>query len=103
MASDDARRNEIEALLEEGRQFEPPEPFRKNAWVGDDAVYREADADPDAFWARWAGELEWMAPWSRVLEWDPPHSRWFVGGKLNVSANCLDRHVRTWRRNKAER
>ena len=60
-----------------------------------------AAQDPEAFWAGFAGELEWIAPWTKVLDWKPPHAKWFVGGKLNVSANCLDRHVRTARRNKA--
>ncbi len=101
MASDENKSNEIEALLQEGRRFAPPEAFQETAWVRDEAVYREAQADPEAFWASMAGELEWIEPWNRVLEWNPPFSKWFVGGKLNVSANCLDRHVRTWRRNKA--
>ena len=61
----------------------------------------EAAKDPEAFWAGFAKELEWIKPWSKVLEWNPPDAKWFVGGKLNVSANCLDRHVRTARRNKA--
>jgi acetyl-CoA synthetase len=92
---------EIEALLEEGRLFEPPDDFRAKATIADVDVYREAAADREGFWARMAGELEWMQPWSKVLDWKPPHARWFVDGKLNVSVNCIDRHVRTWRRNKA--
>ena len=92
---------EIEALLEEGRQFAPSDDFRAKATIADEGVFREAAADREGFWARMAGELEWMQPWSKVLEWNPPHARWFVDGKLNVSANCIDRHVRTWRRNKA--
>ncbi|MGH9332616.1 MAG: AMP-binding protein, partial [Vicinamibacteria bacterium] len=92
---------EISALLDEDRTFSPPEGFRKRAHVADDSLYREADRDYEAFWARMAGELEWIAPWSKILEWNPPHAKWFVSGKLNVSANCLDRHVRTERRNKA--
>ena len=92
---------EIETLLEEGRQFAPADSFRENATIGDESVYREAAEDREGFWARMAGELEWMKPWSKVLDWKPPHARWFVDGKLNVSVNCIDRHVRTWRRNKA--
>ncbi|MGH9461843.1 MAG: acetate--CoA ligase [Vicinamibacteria bacterium] len=92
---------EIEALLEEGRQFLPPDDFRAKATIADEDVFREAAADREGFWARMAGELEWMQPWSKVLDWKPPHARWFVNGKLNVSVNCIDRHVRTWRRNKA--
>ena len=92
---------EIETLLQEGRQFAPPDSFREKATVGDESVYREAAEDREGFWARMAGELEWTKPWSKVLEWEPPNARWFVDGKLNVSVNCVDRHVRTWRRNKA--
>ena len=95
------RSMEIETLLQEGRQFAPPDSFREKATVGDESVYREAAEDREGFWARMAGELEWTKPWSKVLEWEPPHARWFVDGKLNVSVNCIDRHVRTWRRNKA--
>ena len=93
--------SEIDALLREDRTFDPSEEFRANAAVNDPEVYARAAADPEAFWEGFARELEWIEPWSQVLDWQPPHARWFVGGKLNVSANCLDRHVRTWRRNKA--
>jgi hypothetical protein len=65
------------------------------------AVYERAAADPEAFWADWAKQLDWIRPWDRVCEWNRPHAKWFLGGQLNVSANCLDRHVRTARRNKA--
>ena len=64
-------------------------------------MYDRAAADPEAFWEGFARELDWIQPWSRVLEWKSPHAKWFVGGKLNVSANCLDRHIRGPRRNKA--
>src|SRR5256885_7651529 len=67
----------------------------------DDSFRVDAAKDPEAFWARMAKELAWIAPWSRVLEWDPPFAKWFVGGKLNMSANCLDRHLSGPRRNKA--
>ena len=73
----------------------------RGARVNDPGVYDRAAADPEAFWAAFAAELDWMQPWTKVLDWQPPHARWFVGGRLNVSANCLDRHVRTARRNKA--
>ena len=92
---------EIEALLQEGREFPPPEAFREKAWIKDASVYDEASADPAKFWARFASELEWIQPWQEVLDWNPPQVRWFVGGKLNVSVNCVDRQVRTARRNKA--
>jgi acetyl-CoA synthetase len=64
-------------------------------------VYARADRDPEAFWAAFASELEWSTPWKTVLEWTPPHAKWFVGGTLNASVNCVDRHVRGARRNKA--
>ncbi len=92
---------EIAALLKEDRRFPPPEAFRRQANVTDPAVYDRAAADPEGFWAAWAAELEWMRPWDRVLDWQPPDARWFVGGRLNASVNCVDRHVRTARRNKA--
>ena len=81
--------------------FPPPAAFAKKANVRDPEVYEQADRDPEAFWAAFARELEWIRPWDRVLEWEPPHARWFVGGKLNVAVNCVDRHARSARRNKA--
>ncbi len=92
---------EIDALLKEDRAFPPPESFRQTAHVRDAKVYEEAARDPEAFWANFARELEWSAPWSKVLEWNPPHAKWFVDGKINASVNCLDRHLRSARRNKA--
>ena len=92
---------ELSTLLTEERTFEPSADFRARAIASDPAIYDEAARDPEAFWAGLARELDWMAPWSTVLEWTPPDAKWFVGGKLNVSVNCLDRHVRTARRNKA--
>ena len=92
---------EIEDLLGEDRTFPPSPEFRAAAVVRDDDIYAEAARDPEAFWAKLAGELEWSRPWDTVLDWQPPHAKWFVGGRLNVSVNCLDRHVRGPRRNKA--
>ncbi len=92
---------EIEALLKEDRSFSPGDDFRSHALVKDPDIYATAAKDPEAFWAGFAKELEWIKPWSRTLEWNPPDAKWFVGGQLNVSSNCLDRHVRTARRNKA--
>jgi acetyl-CoA synthetase len=92
---------EIDALLTEERVFPPTKAWRDNARINDEGVYARAAADPEAFWAAFASELEWMQPWTQTLDWQPPHARWFVGGRLNVSVNCLDRHVRTARRNKA--
>ena len=92
---------EIEALLKEDRSFAPSSNFTSQALVSDPDIYARAAKDPEAFWASFARELEWIKPFSKVLEWNPPDAKWFADGKLNVSANCLDRHVRTWRRNKA--
>src|SRR3982751_4437474 len=92
---------EIEALLNEDRSFAPSDEFRSRALVSDPAIYEKAAADPEAFWAGFAEELEWIKPWTRVLDWQAPDAKWFVEGKLNASANCLDRHIRTARRNKA--
>jgi len=93
--------SEIDALLTEDRSFPPSPEFQRAAVAGDPGVYERAAQDPEAFWAGLAGELEWIEPWKEVLRWQPPYAEWFVGGKLNASANCLDRHVRSWRRNKA--
>jgi acetyl-CoA synthetase len=92
---------EIEALLQEHRTFAPTEQFIRHSLVNDPDIYAKAAADPEAFWAGFARELEWITPFSKVLEWNPPDAKWFVGGRLNIAANCLDRHVRTARRNKA--
>lgn len=91
----------IEVLLEEGKTFPPPEDFRKKAWVKDESIYKKAEADFEGFWASFAEELDWFRKWDRVLEWDPPWAKWFTNGKLNVSYNCLDRHITTFRKNKA--
>jgi len=92
---------EIDALLQEHRSFPPSPEFQRAANISDPGVYEQAARDPEAFWARFAEELEWMTPWTEVLRWKSPDAQWFVGGKLNASVNCLDRHVRTARRNKA--
>ena len=97
----DHKASEFDDLLRENRTFTPPSRFRASAIVQNDAIYAEADRDPEAFWARFADELEWSRKWDRVLDWQPPHAKWFVGGQLNVTVNCLDRHVRGARRNKA--
>ena len=83
----------IEALLVERRTFEPPEEFTRQANASDPSLYENAAADPDGWWESQARRLEWSTPWSEVLDWDPPHHRWFIGGKLNASYNCLDRHL----------
>ncbi len=90
----------IETLLDEQRSFPPPEAFRKQAHVSDPQVYEKAKKDREGYWADWARQLEWIKPWNKVLEWKPPHAKWFLGGKLNASANCLDRHVTAGRGDK---
>ena len=94
-------RKEIDTLLDERRTFVPPKEFSDVANVSDPEIYDRAGADPEAFWESFAHELEWSEPWSKVLDWNPPNAKWFVGGKINASVNCVDRHVRTARRNKA--
>ena len=91
----------IEALLAEERLFPPPEGVARSANMADSGIYQRAAKDPEAYWAQAAESLEWIRKWDRVLDWNPPIAQWFVGGKINVSVNCLDRHVRGWRRNKA--
>ncbi len=91
----------IDSLLKENEQYPPPKSFRENAWVRDEALMRSAAKDPEGFWADCARELTWIKPWTKVLEWKMPFAKWFVGGKINVSQNCLDRHLDTPRRNKA--
>jgi acetyl-CoA synthetase len=101
MATAGRRDEPIQALLKEGRKFPPPRAFTAAARVKTAGVYREAKANPVRFWEKQARELRWMKPWRKALDWKLPYARWFVGGKLNVSDNCLDRHVEGPRRNKA--
>jgi acetyl-CoA synthetase len=84
----------LEALLQEGRTFPPAKEFQKDALITDANVYDEAERDWQGFWAQQALALDWQSEWSTILEWDRPFAKWFVGGTLNVSENCLDRHVR---------
>jgi acetyl-CoA synthetase len=84
----------LEALLQEGRTFPPPKEFAKNALATGANIYDEAERDWQGFWAQQALALDWTKEWSTILEWDRPFAKWFVGGTLNVSENCLDRHVR---------
>jgi acetyl-CoA synthetase len=95
----------IESVLVENRSFAPPAEFAAHAHVKSLAEYRalydRAAADPDGFWADRAAELAWAQPWRQVVDWKLPDAKWFVGGRLNATASCLDRHVTTWRKNKA--
>jgi acetyl-CoA synthetase len=86
--------SELDVLLRTEQTFPPPPEFAAQANGSDPEVYARADEDPETWWASWAEKLEWMKPWSEVLDWsDPPFAKWFAGGMLNASANCLDRHV----------
>ncbi|HLI23312.1 MAG TPA: acetate--CoA ligase [Acidimicrobiales bacterium] len=88
----------IEALYLENRTFPPPDDVKKRAWITDSSIYEEAARDWQGFWAGQAEELvDWYQKWDAVLEWDLPFAKWFVGGQLNVSYNCLDRHVEAGR------
>jgi acetyl-CoA synthetase len=95
----------IESILHESRVFPPSPEFSATAHIKSvdelEALRTEARENPDAFWGRMAEELHWFRKWDQVLKWEPPHAEWFVGGQLNISYNCLDRHLNTWRRNKA--
>ncbi len=95
----------IESVLNESRVFPPPASFASSAHIKSfeeyERLYAEAEADPQAFWEKQAEELHWFQRWDKVLEWNEPFAKWFVGGKINISFNCLDRHLNTWRKNKA--
>jgi acetyl-CoA synthetase len=96
---------DIDSALKEQRVFEPSEEFRSKAHIKSLAeyqrLYKEAEEQPEEFWANIARELHWFKTWDRVLDWKLPFAQWFVGGQLNISYNCLDRHAATWRKNKA--
>jgi acetyl-CoA synthetase len=85
----------LSALLEEGRTFPPPPEFAEHALVTDAHVYDDAERDWTGFWAKQALALDWHREWDEILDWQLPFAKWFVGGKLNVAENCLDRHVRS--------
>src|ERR1041385_5504698 len=97
---------DIDTVLKEKRLFKPSKAFQKQAHIPSLAAYealcRKARKDAQKYWAGLAKEtLAWFKPWKKTLVWNPPFAEWFVGGLLNVSFNCLDRHLSTWRRNKA--
>ncbi|MGB7272009.1 MAG: acetate--CoA ligase [Geitlerinemataceae cyanobacterium] len=96
----------IESILQEKRTFPPSPEFSQNAEISSMEAYQQlydrAAADPERFWEELAEtELHWFQKWDTVLDWQPPVAKWFVGGKINISYNCLDRHLTTWRKNKA--
>ncbi len=96
----------ITTMLNESRLFPPPAAFSSQAHVDSleayEALWNRAKDDPEGFWGEMAGQLlDWSQPWDQVLDWQTPFARWFVGGKLNASANCVDRHCAGPRKNKA--
>jgi acetyl-CoA synthetase len=95
----------IDSILTETRSFPPSPEFSRSAHIRSEEDYNrlcaKAAADPEAFWSDIARELHWFKPWNKVMEWEVPWSKWFVGGQINISYNCLDRHVATFRKNKA--
>jgi acetyl-CoA synthetase len=97
--------DQIESVLKEKRVFQPPSEFSAKAHVDGaaalDSLVAEARRDPEQFWAGVAGDLDWFTPWEKVLDWNPPFAKWFVGGQTNLCHNAVDRHLSTWRRNKA--
>ncbi|MFQ5950350.1 MAG: AMP-binding protein, partial [Nitrospiria bacterium] len=96
---------EITSVLKERRLFKPKKEFSRQAHIKNltayERLYRKAEKDPETFWGELAKELVWFKPWKKVLQWKPPFAKWFVGGKINVAYNCLDRHLEGWRKNKA--
>ncbi|MBM4120525.1 MAG: acetate--CoA ligase [Nitrospira sp.] len=97
----DSPLNNIATLLHEQRVVQPSVATKARAYIKDyDAAYTQSIADPEAFWSAAAKELEWFTPWSKVLDWQYPWAKWFVGATCNISYNCLDRHVNSWRKNK---
>lgn len=91
----------LETLLKTSRLYRPTAQTVERAYIKDyDAVYQASIANPERFWDGIAKELEWFSPWHTVLEWKYPWAKWFLGGTCNITCNCLDRHVRSWRSNK---
>jgi acetyl-CoA synthetase len=96
----------IESILQEKRLFSPSSEFSENANIKSidqyQQLYEQAKSDPEGFWGNLAEtELDWFQKWDKVLDWQPPFAKWFINGKINISYNCLDRHLTTWRKNKA--
>jgi acetyl-CoA synthetase len=96
---------DINSLLKEERLFAPSAPFSVGAWIKSredyDRIYKRSVEDPEGFWGEIASELHWFKRWDKVLVWKEPFAEWFVGGQINISYNCLDRHLNSWRKNKA--
>ena len=92
--------DQLDTLLSEQRRFPPSQSFAARA-NGASALQQAAEQDREGFWAEQARALQWIRPWDQVLEWRSPHAKWFLGGQLNASANCVDRHLDGVTRNKA--
>lgn len=89
-------------LVENEKYCTPDSNYKRNSWMDDyQKAYDESLTDPDAFWSKMAHELDWIRPWDAVREWNYPYAKWLTNAKLNISANCLDRHVKNQRHNKA--
>src|SRR6202167_5905636 len=90
-------KRDIDSTLRENRVFPPPPEFSAKAHIKSlaeyEALYKQSIDDPETFWAEAASELHWFKPWDKVLEWNLPWAKWFVGGKLNLCYNCVDRHA----------
>src|SRR5947208_15785306 len=97
MASETKSTTALETFAQEDRRFPPPPDFAATANAGDPGIYQRAERDLEGFWAEQAKELFWRKPFDKVLEWEAPYAKWFVGGELNISENCLDRHVKAGR------
>ena len=97
--------NNIHSVLNETRSFPPPADFTRQAHINSEAQYQQmwnkAKDDPAGFWGELASNLHWFKKWDHVIQGEMPETKWFVGGKINASYNCLDRHLTTWRKNKA--
>ena len=81
-------------LVENAKYYTPDAEYKRTSWIGDyQKTYEKFLSDPDAFWSKIARELEWIRPWDQIREWKYPYARWFLNAQLNITANCLDRHV----------
>ena len=97
MASGTKSTTALETFAREDRTFPPPPDFAAQATANDPSIYERAEGDLEGFWAEQAKSLLWRKPFDKVLEWEAPYARWFLGGELNISENCLDRHVKAGR------
>ena len=91
----------IDVLYKEERLYKPSESFVNKANWNDKSIYEQALDSPVEFWEEMAKDINWFKKWDKTLEWNAPWAKWFVGAELNISYNCVDRHLETWRKNKA--